>query len=54
MYTYIDVFNQGKFLQFDELSTELNIPGTSIQLEALQVNKPSQVCHNASSKIDPR
>lgn len=43
MYTYIDVFNQGKFLQFDELSTELNIPGASIQLEALQVSQPSQV-----------
>ena len=43
MYTYIDVFSEGKFLQYDELSKELNIPGSVIQLDAIQVNRPAQV-----------
>lgn len=43
MYTYIDVFSEGKFLKYEELSKELNIPGSVIHLDAIQVNRPAQV-----------
>ena len=43
MYTYIDVFNDGKFLAYEELSRELNIPDDIIHLDSIQVNKPAQV-----------
>ena len=43
LYTYIDVFNDGKFLAYEELSRELNIPDDIIHLDSIQVNKPAQV-----------
>ena len=51
MFTYIDVFNEGKFLQYEELSRELNIPDAIFHVDSIQVNKPAQVRNYASYSL---
>ena len=41
-----------KSLQYDELSKELNIPGSVIQLDAIQVNRPAQVSEGKFLQYD--
>ncbi|KAL3856329.1 hypothetical protein ACJMK2_011098 [Sinanodonta woodiana] len=43
MYTYIDVFNGGKFMSFPDLPRELSTPANIIDRESLKVTSPSQV-----------
>ncbi|XP_060594764.1 F-box only protein 21-like isoform X2 [Ruditapes philippinarum] len=43
MYTYIDVFNGGKFLSYGQLHTALNVPETLINLNNMKITSPVQV-----------